>query len=425
MLWLPLLAAFLYLMAGCREDKETSIPVIQFDTPQFRQEFTVLDTIAVKALITDRQNITYVKVNLTDANFVPISSSLTYSPDAPSFELETRLWIEDATLASGTYHVLVRAENESAFKNKYQEVLLHGIEQEFRQLLIITEGGFSKVRVSGTHDFDLVQELFTIQGDYAASAISQAHQLLFMAGQNSPNIQAWSLSGNTLAWEVELPPGQPVHSKDCLYFGESLYATYHHDFIRGYSPEGMLQFNVFTDESDAPENVHRIGDYVLVDMQKKNIADAYLATYFAGTGNLKQKRFISFDVVRFHAGGENVVYITANGNGTGKIYSYDVVSDILTPEKELDAGVNCSVMTESGTIILGCDAAIYAFSTIQGTLVKVLDEGAETMAFEHLDGSLVMGSDLKVEVYQFPEMVNQKTLLFSDPILDLLIQYSK
>ena len=43
------------------------------------------------------------------------------------------------------------------------------------------------------------------------------------------------------------------------------------------------------------------------------------------------------------------------------------------------------------------------------------------LIYSHAGRQRVYETYLKVN----PEMVNQKTLLFSDPILDLLIQYSK
>lgn len=409
----------------CREEKDTSIPVIIYQAPQFRQEFTVNDTIEVSASITDKQVITYVKVNLTDKDFTPVSASRTFAPNSPSFDLKTQLWIDDLSLQSGTYYVLIRAENEEEFKNQYQEIILHGPEQEFRQLLVVTAGGSNGFSVHGTEDLDTSAQLLTIAGDYAGSDISLEDQLLFVAGVHSPNVQAYDLGNYSLAWEKEIPPGQPVHNNDCLYFQELLYTTYYYDYIQGYSPSGQLDFNVFTEDFDSPERIFRHKNLVLVEMQKKNAVDPYIGTYFAATGNLKQKRFINFDITDFHSMDDDRVIILSNKEGHGIIHTYDVGGDILTFMMETDDPVHASVTLGNGLIAIAGEGFTYSYNANTNLLVKLLDKGGSSIAYEHLSGLLFLGNANKIDIYKFPEMVNQKTLLFSDTIFEMHVQYSE
>jgi hypothetical protein len=292
-------------------------------------------------------------------------------------------------------------------------------------MIVIANGGLNEIDVSGTDDFETIHPLFTVQGDYTAAAISQEDGMLFVAGRDHLNIRAYHLDNNSLSWSKEVTPGKPVHNDDCLCFGDLLYVTYNYNYIQGYTPQGQIAFNVFTEEFDAPGNIHKHGDFILVDMQKKNADDPYMATYFASTGNEKQQRLIDFDVTGFHSLDENNVLVAANRNGYGIIYLYDVTANILTLKEELQEGINATATTDNGEMILAGNTQIYLFSAASGQLVSILDDGALTICYEHLSGSLILGSSLKIDVYKFPEMVNQKTLLFSDTILDILVQYSK
>lgn len=416
---------FALLLVGCKEEKDTRIPQIIYYSPGYKQEFIVKDTVPVHAMITDEALISAVKVNLTDANFVTASAVQTFQPNSSSFELITGIPIADESLESGKYYVLVRAENNGNFKNQYQEIHITGLEQEFRQLLVITEGGFNEIKISGTEDLDKIEGRFTFSGDYAGSAISQADQLLFIAGRNNPNIHAYRLDNYALSWMKEVTPGKPIHNDGCLHFNGWLYATYNYEYIHGYGPGGQLQFNVFTEEFDAPERIYRHKDFILVEMQKKNANNPYIATYFNTTGNEKQRRFISFDVIDFHNLDDDRVLVVANQAGSGVIFSYDVNADVLTVLKELGEGIRSSAMTIDGMIALAGGAHTFLFTPSTGQLAPVLDHGGMVIRYEHLSGSLMLGSGLNIEVYSFPEMVNQKTLLFSDTILDMHIQYSK
>ena len=413
------------LLVGCKDEKVTSIPTITYYSPQYMQEFIVADTVDVHALITDDVPVTMVRVNITNEDFMPVSQSMTFSPNATSWELTTRIPIEDESLETGSYYILVRAENGTAFKNQYQEIIIRGLDREFKQLLVVTEGGFNEFKIWGSADLEDIQPLISINGDFMSSAISHADQLLFIAGHTNPNIHAYNLDNNDLEWSIAVPPGTPVHNEGCLHFDELLYATYHYNYIHGYSPSGQVSFNVFTEELDAPERIYRHGEFVLVEMQKKNANNPYIATYFNLTGNLKQKRFIAFDVIDFQSMDENRIVILANKDGHGVISTYDVGADILTDMGETADRLNGSAILGNGVVVIAGEENIHALIPGTGQLFILLNQGAETIRYESISDLLYLATSSKIEVYSYPEMVNQKTLLFSDTILDIQIQYSK
>jgi len=320
---------------------------------------------------------------------------------------------------------LIRAENSENFKNKYQEISIQGLPLDFEQLVIVTSGGLNTLGVTGTEDFEVATPLFSITGDYAASEISSSDKLLFIAGKNNPNVHAYNLTGNALSWFVEVTPGKPMHNDGCLYFDGLLYTTYNYDFIHGYTPAGQIGYHVSIEEFDAPGRIFKHGDFILAEMQKKNTNNPYIVTYYALTGNEKQRRFMDFDVIDFYSMDEQNIIIVTNRNGTGAIYMYDVNNDILTFRREIEETINVTVKTGNETIILAGNSAIYTYNMVTDNLFTILNKGALTLAYEHLSGSLITGSFLKIDVYQYPEMVNQKTLLLSDTILDMHIQYSK
>ena len=426
---LPLLVtlAMTILLTGCRKEKDSWIPEVEIHSPAFGEEFDLGDKITVRASITDREIITFVRVYLADAGFNPVTSAGTFTPNVASYELETEIWVLGEYLEAGTYYVVVRAENGVNFKLKYEEVILFGGELEFRQLLIIGDGGFKTLKVSGSEDFTTITDHFTLTGDYAASTVSRKDQLLFLAGRNSINIQAWSLEDYTLAWQLDPTPGKPMHNRDCLFSDELLYATNNYEYIRGYTPAGQTGFSAFIDEMDAPENIIRHGDNILVDMQKKNGDNPYLVTYFAITGNEKQRREINFDIVSFHPMDNALVAVLGNmiNNETGVCHLFAPSSNVLISTTFLPEQINASVLTDDGTIVMAGDNGIYALYKELGNIATIHDKGAQMVEFERLSGSLILGSHLKIEVFDFPEMVNQKTLLFSDTIFDMHIHYSK
>jgi hypothetical protein len=107
------------------------------------------------------------------------------------------------------------------------------------------------------------------------------------------------------------------------------------------------------------------------------------------------------------------------------IYTYEVYNDIITLSREMEDGINGIAMTNNGLILLAGNDRVYAWDPATDQLGTILNTGAQTIVYEYLLGYLILGSLLEIDVYSFPEMVNQKTLLFSDTILDMHLQYSK
>jgi hypothetical protein len=175
-----LFASFIILLSACRKEESSSIPVIEVQAPEHLALYSVYDTIEVQATITDEKNLVSVQVKLTDSNFNPVSPAEVFYPGQTNFNLNTRLFIDDPLLESGHYYVLVRADNGDNTKNKYQEILVQGLEQEFKQMLIITESSAGTIQVIGTEDLESTVELTSLEGDFTASAISSRDQLLFI-----------------------------------------------------------------------------------------------------------------------------------------------------------------------------------------------------------------------------------------------------
>lgn len=413
------------LLFACKKEEDNRIPTITYFAPAHAQQFEVLDTIPVQALIEDEKGITSVRVNLTDEDFIAVSPSKTFFPNAGSFQLDILLPIDNESLESGKYFVLIRAENGVNFKNQYQEIAISGLEQEYIQALIITEGETNSSEVFGTVNFEIATPLFSIAGDFIDSEISSADQLLFVAGENNLNVHAYNLETFGLSWSREITPGKPMHRRGCLHFDELLYTTYNYDYIHGYSTTGQIGFNVFIDEFDAPARIYKHHDFILTEVQKKNANNPFIGTYFALTGNEKQRRFIDFNIIDFYTIDNDNVLIIANKPGKGEIYTYDVTADVLTFEYEIQEPINASIRSDNNAIVLAGNSSIYSWSLEFSTLVTILNDGAHQMVYEKLSGRLLTTWYKKLDVYVYPEMVNQKTLLLSDTILDIHIQYSK
>lgn len=422
---IPLVLLFIILLFSCRKEENSSIPVIEVHLPEYLALYDVYDTISVQATISDEIELESIQVKLTDSNFNPVTKAEVFYPGTMDYNLSTKIVIDNPSLESGHYYVLVKANNGNNSKNKYQEIILQGLEQEFKQLLIITEGTANTIQVFRTDDLESADILTTFDGDFTASAISPADKLLFVAGENSLNLLAYNLETNTVAWQKQKTPGLPMHNPECLCFNGLLYTTYNYNYIHGYTATGQINYDVFIDEFDAPGIIYKHSDFILTEIQKKNAVDPYIATTFALTGEEKQRRLITDDVVAFESVDEDQVLVIFNKNNQGSIYLYDVQNDLMSFRHDVPERINTTVKVSGETLVLAGNEKLFAYSMENEVLFTILEKGATILAWEHIQNVLLLGNETVVEGFVYPEMVNQKTLQFSDTILDMQIQYTK
>ena len=212
----------------------------------------------------------------------------------------------------------------------------------------------------------------------------------------------------------------------CLnFYVNTLYASLNYQHIYGYSTQGMITFDATINEMDAPAGIFRHGDYVLVDVQKKNNSQPLIRTHYALTGNEKQSYLNWMQVVEFFSYSNDSVIICANEGGGSKVFFYDVEANSHSELFSFETKMRCVAAIHSYQLIIGLENSLYEVNLNTGNAVKLQqDHSYSLIRYETFSGMLYLVLENQIEIYRYPEMEYQKTLTFSDTILDVLLHYS-
>ena len=97
---LPLIyVLFLY---GCKKDEDTVAPQIIAIAPSENTHYNTFDTIQVQATITDERELTFVSVDLLNADLIPVITPFGRSLSVKEYNLNASLIIDNIHLSSGT-----------------------------------------------------------------------------------------------------------------------------------------------------------------------------------------------------------------------------------------------------------------------------------------------------------------------------------
>jgi hypothetical protein len=424
-----LYAAFLLatLMLACKKDAQNNnLPVITVYSPQQNSVYSVSDLVPVHAEINDDKLITGITVVLVSTDFLPVAEANYYLPNQKTFLLEDEYPITDQQLETGSYYLQFRADDESGFKNEYIQLTIEGSARALEQIIVITQKDADHLTVSGVSDFETVSELLTIEGDYSASQVSSKHHTLFVSGIEKLNIRAYDLINHQLIWEKGVIPQWPMHHEGCMFFDELLYVTFDYRNIYGYDPKGIEKYHSTIGDYDSPGKIIKHKDLLIVDVQKKNGSDPFIALFYAASGVETQRLTTLFEVVGFHSLEDDVVLIVANTFGQGYIGEYSVSNNFLTDRLLSETHFLSSEIISPGDMYVSTPDYIAHYSAATYTLTPVLlEQGIKQLGYEDLSNILVAASENKLLLLNLPEMTNQKTFLFSDLILNFNLLYSK
>ncbi len=420
------LLAVLFTVLSCDKNETDSIPVIEMESPVENQLFGVVDTIRVRANISDERLIANIQVVLVNEGFIPVAMARSFQPNSSSYNLDINYYLEDSTLESGNYYILVKAENETRFKNKYTKIRLAGEAERLREVIVVTGNG-EHITVSRVDSSQTVSPFFSVDCNYAASAVSGKYNHFYLAGKTIISLRAYSMQDNSVEWNVPPVVSPPIHNNNCLYADEYVFATYNSLYIRGYDDKGSVVFTTNITSHDKPGAVISLNDYLLVDMQKQNTAAVpELVTYYVQSGLKKQERETQFEVSGFFRYSDDKVFIAANNGDTGQLYIYDIKYDAIEYLAGLPGRIESADLIDSERVIIGTenDLYIYNYSTLQ-LISFANDIAVDIIRFESLNGDLYISSGKELKRFQFPAMQLKNTYSFEDTIKNVHLLYNK
>ena len=99
--------------------------------------FSVMDTIRVRANISDNEQVKLVSIHLFDKNNRRVAPSSTYFPNSGNYDLDASFVIDNLYLESGSYYLIVEAKDEFNSKKVYVSIQVGAIERVLDDILIV------------------------------------------------------------------------------------------------------------------------------------------------------------------------------------------------------------------------------------------------------------------------------------------------
>ena len=244
------------LFISCsKEKKEFSPPVIQFFSPGENASFSALDTVLVKARITDDENITLVKVTLKNENHVPVLSVADKVPNTTFYDLKVHFPLNDKNL-NGRYYFDITAYNDEDYASSFRYIVVSSLPLEAKSVLMVEKGIHNTSLYSYDLDSSKLRSLATLEGDFMESAVDQNNARIFTVGRFSGGLVATDPTDGTELWSYKsgiLP--QVANFNDLGLWGNVVCVSREDGRILGFSKSGSTIYESTLENGFKPEKI--------------------------------------------------------------------------------------------------------------------------------------------------------------------------
>jgi hypothetical protein len=396
-MWLAALVVLFF--TACRKEEDRTPPSIEILAPASGAVFMVPDTIPVTVRLGDEGELESVVFQLVDGNGVSVSRSVTVPLSGTSATISGDLVLSDERLLSGTYVILVRANDGSNDTRAFRDVQVLEAPLRLRSVYLTPPFTEEMATIRRIDSLGQLSDWSTV-ADLNGAAVDGYSQHVMLAGSRSAPFRALPTAPWSASWEF-LPPGndQPEQFTGLTVDpmdGHTYFAT-RDGFIRGFTGEGAQRFTAQTLSGYRCYAITVLGDRVAT-WQKAIAQPEQRVVSYTMAGTVVDILPVEQDLVAMFQRSSTSALLFANQDGQGKIIELFISqggSPVIRSFPE--GGILAATRMNSNTFFAALpDRVIRYRSDDQSVSTVISGVAAASLAYEPATGALMIarGGDL-------------------------------
>lgn len=201
---------FLLFLVSCGQEEDLYAPEITFIKPMAGFIVDLPDTIDVQVSISDYRIVRTAVLTLVNENLVPVVQAKYYYPNSMNFNIKASIPLDDNSLTSGAYSLLITVSDNTDQKNKYLPVIIHEIPRVLKAYMVMTAQFDSETTIIKLNpDFETDTQ-FVFSHRYWLSAVQSKWGQFFFVTAEPSNLVAFNPDSFETEWEMTAPFPEPL-----------------------------------------------------------------------------------------------------------------------------------------------------------------------------------------------------------------------
>jgi hypothetical protein len=346
-----------------------------------------------------------------------------YFPNNNFFRLEQQLVIDDRTLPSGDYFILVHASDGVNTRSEYIPLSLVEMPRRVTGFLSLQDNGIMRIKLS-YHTPEFQQDtIFNLLLEYFSSGYNSDHGLFYLLTPQPSQLLAFPYREKDVYWSRQALPPYPSFSRP--FVDDDLIIGTGNGEILVLDREGVVIIISPQDKDKSAGEIAANDEFIVCEMTSLNGIVHFLNIYYRITGGLHKSMKINGDVQTMLTMGDEFMVVTENGTASD-IYFLEPDEGIFTLFNALPGGmaIGSARAAENIALIL-VEERIYRYDAVFNSLSGFAEINASGIIFEPLSSTVFCIEPHGVSVLHYPTGELLLSHTFQDPLLNFHILYNK
>ena len=430
--YIVLALVLLICSASCKKKGDDVLPVITIILPVENTWYDVLDTIIISATASDETSLESISIGLVDENLIPVLNVLQLNPNNNSVSFTEEYVVYDKYMEGGPYYIRIRASDGENIKNQYQRINIEGLQRKFEYIVALSAMNMIDLKVTRIDLNSNVDHIYSLYGDYSASAASSRYKYLYVAGCKTGDMNVVDLVSPGIVWKIDCIINQPFPYFNHIYLNdEDLYVSYYNGNIKGSNLQGPVFFNATVPTNLTPVKLFIHNEYILFEQVSKIGQDRSIAVHYLQSGTFKQVKQANLEIIDMFSKDNNEVFVFANDGNQGTIKVYNIPQNGLSqPQSFPNERITSVAQVNSTEYLIAGENGVYLYQSITNSLVPfITNVSPSKIRYEDISGNIVLTEDKQIKVYHFsynlPITAPDNTIALPDSIYNIHLVYNK
>lgn len=422
--FLTIVSLLIILHLYACQKKDDISPHINISEPT-TGHFSVLDTLQVKAKISDNEVLKSVHIYIIDSKNQKVSPNLNFELNQASYQLNQKYIIDNLYLKSGTYHLVVEASDGINISKSYVSIQIGALARQLEDILIVEQTLQSTEIYSIYSEKTLLKSFPFLYQDFAYNAFAQ--QYLFLSTEG--DLIAYDKNELNKVWE-ENDFKSPSHRYfGSLFYKDNLiYVSHYLGGIKAYNEKGKVSKQANTIDIKGQISAFVFGyekimatktPYVNGQDRIEELNEATGASVYTYTIQFTPEKLLFVD--------PDLCVIFGNQYDKAKACSLSTLYHVVHEFGDFsDRKINDAYQYNPNFYLLSIDHSIVEYNLSNGN-ERLIDETTSGIKFFHEDlyDNLYYVDQKKIKRSNFPGTGHQVYYQNDKTILDIIFIYNK
>lgn len=334
-------------------------PTVSISQPATNSNHNTFDTLIVSAQIQDDREISFVSVELLNADLVSVVTPYSTRPNTntTSYNLNALLIIDNIQLTSGKHYILVTAKDSKNTTREYREIFVSGIPYTTKGYMSFENVGGSMEVHSYFQGSDTL--LLSTGGNLSGGIVDSYHQQFGILNESTHSFHAFPLNQFIDAWEISnLHGGVNV----CRSQANSLpiQLCFENGIVSFYEGEASLKRSFNSATNYRPYLSMDLNNHAITWQLNTAPNSNRIETFFP-SGSLNQVTNYPGSVVGLEARDDNFAYIVSNLGSNAIVDVFSLTEGVYTSYQIEDVEFYDSCTDGDGNLFIASSTGIKKF----------------------------------------------------------------